>query len=323
MGRKIKPGLYVEPDLRAGFAATGFIKEMTMQMESSYFINDVIEYAHSQMASGFDDYMTILSQSNENRYHHVYEPGMVGFQEAQLWEHRLYDTGKTRQVSWEWQLSRLPILKPEDRAMNPDDPMSEVDPDVIEKLSDEDYIFYMRAPMMEYGLRANIVPTNAKFLFIPTYAVQYFRNRKSGTSTETNFKMAKHNVPDFSYRNPQEPSAAGGGEAQDGTVGQFTAAWVGYWTQGPADEVFKTQVQPMLEKSMEDAEEWIGKAARQIKGGKTRKISASLITFADNEQAEETGRNLALAFVKGKARSYRQAAKHVDKYGYFGGEQGY
>lgn len=323
MGRKIRPGLYIEPDFREEYAAAGFIKSMLLQMDSSYFMNDVIGYAHSRMAQGFDDYMTVLSQSNENRYHHVYEPGMVGFQEAQLWEHRLYGTGDKRQVSWEWQLSRLPILKPEERAMNPDDPMSEVDSEVIEKLSDEDYVFYMRAPMMEYGLRANIVPTNAKFLFIPTFATQYFRDRKARTSREVNFRMAKHNVPNFSYHNPQEPSGAGGGKQTDGTVGQFTAAWVGYWTQGPADEVFNMEVQPYIETSMGEAEQWIGKAAKQIKSRKVRSVGASFTTFADHEQAEETGRNLAIAFVKGKARSYRQASKHVDKYGYFNGEQGY
>jgi len=190
-------------------------------------------------------------------------------------------------------------------------------------LSDEDYVFYMRAPMMEYGLRANIVPSNAKFIFVPTFATQYFRDRKTGTSRETNFRMTKHNVPNFSYRNPQEPSGAGGGKQKDGTVGQFTAAWVGYWTQGPADEVFNMEVQPYIESSMGEAEQWIGKAAKQVKSKRVRSVGATFSTFADHDKAMETGRNLAIAFTKGKANSYRKASKHVDKYGYFGGEEGY
>jgi hypothetical protein len=316
MGRKIKPGLHLEFELDEGYAATGFAYEMTKQIDTNVYMNDVIHFAHAVMSKEFDEVAAVAAVGRVN-LSHVYEPGHEGNPEFQLWDHRLYGRGKQQQASFEWLPSRLPILKPEARSHDPEDPMSKVDSDIIEHLSEEDYVFVMRAPMMEYGLRANILPTNAKFLFIPTFeGGRWYRNKKEGTSTFGAYRLEKHNIPDFNYRNPQDPSG------EDGTVGNFTATWVAYWAGGGAEEVWNTQVVPLIEEGFSEAEYYMGRAVRKVKSGKNRRVSASISSFASQEAAMEAGRNLAIAFVKGQAASYRQAAKHIERHGYFG-EGGY
>lgn len=316
MGRKIKPGLHLEFELQEGYAATGFAYTMTEQIDTPVYMNDLIKFSHAVMAREFDEVAAAAALSKVNLTH-VYEPGHEGNPDFQLWQHRLYGRGKNQEASFEWLPSHLPILKPEERSHDQQDPMSKVDDDIVEQLSTEDYVFVMRAPMMEYGLKANITPKNAKFLFIPTFdGGRWYRNKKEGTSRFGAYRLEKMNVPDFNYRNPQDPSGS------DGTVGNFTATWVSYWAGGGADEVWMTQIKPMVETGFNEAEHYIGRAVRQVKSGKSRNTNMRLSTFNSAEAAVEAGRNLAIAFVKGQAASYRQAAKHIGRHGYFG-EGGY
>ena len=316
MGKKIKPGLHLEYELDEGYAATGFAYEMTKQIDTPAYMTDLIHFTHAVMAKEFDEVAAAAALSNVNLTH-VYEPGHEGNPDFQLWEHRLYGRGAQQQASFEWLPSHLPILKPEERAQDESDPMSKVDDDIVSELSTEDYVFVMRAPMMEYGLKANILPKNAKFLFIPTFdGGRWYRNKKEGTSRFGAYRLEKQNIPDFNYRNPQDPSG------DDGTVGNFTSVWVAYWAGGGADDVWNTQVKPMVEAGFDEAEHFMGRAVRTVKAGKSRKATVRLSTFNSSEAAMEAGRNLAIAFIKGQAMSYRQASKHIGKHGYFG-EGGY
>jgi hypothetical protein len=295
-----------------GYAALGFMKEMSVQVSTDKFINDVVTYAHAAMASDFDNQVANAARTNPDRLHHVYEPGHVGMQEFQLWEHRLYGRGKNRQASFEWKESVLPILNPEERHSDPNDPMSKVPEDVIENLSDRKYIFYMRAPIMEYRMRVNIAPKNAKYLFIPTFKKNWHKGKSASDSyTGNNFRFAKQNTPDWDYRNPQEPS---GGE---GTVGQVTAQWVAFWAGGGADATWSDKVKRVVETDLGSAENAMPKRTRR------RSSNITIAAFADNDAAYEAGSNLARAFIRGKAKSYAQAAKYIQKKGLFGGMEEY
>ena len=289
----------------------GFIKTMSTEMSSDMYLSDVISYAHAAMADNFDEQTAMIARNNPDRLHHVYEPSHTGERDFQLWEHRLYGRGKSRQASFEWKESVLPIEKPRERHNDPNDPMSKVPMDVIDKLSDQDYIFFMRAPIMEYRMRVNITPKNAKYLFIPTFQGQARRGNANDTwQKQVNYRFDKQNLPDWDYRNPQEPSGG------DGTVGQFTAQWVGFWAGGGADATWNDNVKRVIEKDTALADAEISKAARTRT--RKRRGTAALSVFADNDAAFEAGANLARAFVHGKAKSYTQAAKYIRKRGLFG-----
>lgn len=325
MGSTIKPGLHLEMEAEDGYAALGYMSGLSAGISSDYYLTSVVEYAHSAMARDFNENMLVISQTNPQRFQHVYEPGEIGVPGMELWEHKLYGRGKTRQAAFEWRDSKMPILTPEERlhnAANPEDPINlvhdEVDPEVWDKLNEGSYVFRLRAPIMEYGLSVHITPRpGTKFLFIPTIKTNYHRSGKKDNPSYTphNFRFEKYNKPNWNYVNPQEPSVEGT------TVGQFSAQWVAFWSGGGADATWNSNVQKAISGGIAEAEIEMKKVVKR----RTRKRRgvANIATFSDAYAAEESGRNLALAFMKGKARSYSQAAKYIERKGYFGGEEGY
>lgn len=317
MGVVKKPGIDLEFELEEGYFATGFAQGLAQTISSKYYLTSVVEYAHTMMSRDFNDTMSAISQNKPWAFQHVYEPGQVGVQSMQLWENKLYGRGEKRQASFTWKMSHMPILTPEERLDDPKDPINaaadELSDEAWMKLNEKHYVFRMRAPIMEYGLRTDIKPRpGTKMLFIPTWKKQfhYTGSRRTGTikATPKNFMFSKHNVPDFNYHNPQEPSVKGG------TVGQFTAQWVAFWSGGGATASFNSHVRGALEGGLG---EWEKQFGRSMSGSRTRKGVASFKTFNNKKAAFESGRNLAKAFVEGKARSYKSASKYIDDYGVF------
>ena len=318
MGKTIKPGLHLEFELENGYAALGFIEGISTAVSSDYYIESIIDYAHAAMAEDFNIHMQAVAAGAPWKFHHVYEPGYVGVPEMALWTHKLFGKGKTRQASFEWKQSRLPIIKPAERANNPMDPMSKVDPDIIEKLSTEDYVFRMRAPIMEFGLSTTVTPRpGTKALFIPTFKANPRRSGKKGARewTTAHFRFEKWNQPDWNYRNPQEPSIKGT------TVGQFTTQWVSFWSGGGAAAAWDMKVQQAVNGGIDEAAKEMGKVVSRRT--RKRRETVGFASFSNNKAAEESGRNLALAFLKGKATSYKRAANYIAKRGYFGQDTGY
>lgn len=287
---------------------------MGREINTDQYLADVIEYSYALINKEFNSVMTALAASNPDRFKHVYEPGKTGIEQYKLWNMKLYGRGRKREASFEWIPSVMPILTPRQRAMDPNDPMSKVPNEVIEKLSDRRYVFRMQAPIMEYRMKVAITPVNSDFLFIPTMNSR--RHRTSGGSYETrNYRFEKYNMPDWDYRNPQDPSGS------ESTVGQFTSAWVAFWNGGGAEQVWDSEIAPGIEKGLATgAGSQINNAAKMVR---RRSASIEFSTFNDNYAAFESGANLARAFIRGKARSYRQAAKWIDKNGFFGGEREY
>ena len=320
MGKSIQPGLHLEFEADDGYAALGYMSGMTTGISTDYYMESVLEYAHSQMANDFDVIMSALASASKSswKFQHVYEPGYAGVRGFELWRHQIYGRGKSRQASFTWVDSKVPILKPEERADDPNDPMHYVDPDIIEKLSDEDYIFRMRAPIMEYGLTTVITPRpGTKALFIPTKNLTMHSSGKGENKTwaAEHFRFDKVNIPDWGYRNPQEPSLKGS------TVGQFTKQWVDFWSGAGAAQSWDSKVLKAVNGGIAEMEKNMGMTVKRRT--RRRSTQVGIATFSNAKAAEESGRNLALAFVKGQAKSYKQAAAYIKKKGYFGGETGY
>lgn len=299
MGKSNRAALSIEMDFTDGYEASGFITGMTAEMKTSRYTGSVLEMAHTRMADTFDVSLDGLAANNKSQFHHVYEWRMIGIPQGRLWQHVLVGRGSVREASFSWKASTQPILTPEERMDDPlgtNDPMQNVDVEVLKKLKPRKYIFYWKAPMMEYDLTARVKPRYAKRLFVPTWR------------SPTNYILKDETYQDFSYANPQDWSGG------DGTVNKFTTAWLGFWNQ-VAPGIFEREVQTVIEND-------IGKTAREMLTGRSRKKKVGLKTFGGRDEydfaAFESGRNRAEALVRGKAKSYSKASKYIDKNGQFG-----
>lgn len=321
MGRAKTPGVSVEPDLEDGYAALGYAMEITKEIDTDWYFDSVSELTYAAMSADFDAVVAAAVRTNPSGFRHVYEPGHIGQAEYKLWEMKFYGQGRSREASFEWKLSTIPILTAEERSFDRTDAMSKVlDDDILERLSETDYVFRMQAPVMEYNLPVTTTKKRAKALFIPTWTVQRGKKNKKGERSHASryFRFEKTNIPDFSYRNPQDQS----GSRSGGTEGKFTGLWVTYWNGGGAESVWNDHVAPRIEKGISTG---MGKDIDKIASGgrmkKSRKTGMTLTTFNNNTAAMESGRNMAKAFMKGKARSYKQATKYIEKSGDFGGDR--
>lgn len=282
----------IEADMTEGYKALGFITGFSSEVSTDRFIGPVVEYAHSEMAQAFDLEIDQVARGNEESLGHVYEWRMVGTPQGRLWRHTLTGRGANRQASWEWQQSKTNILTPEERknADNPNDPINAVDDEDLAELSDRKYYFYNKAAVIEYGLPVNIVAVNAKALFIPSF------------SHESGYYFAKSSSNQMANKG----------------AGKFTAFWTNWWSTG-ADAIWQNQIKRIIEKDLGRSKKELSKTTR----GRKSKKTFSLNTFADNDTAFEAGRNYAEAYIKGRAKSYKQAAKYIDRYGKYGDEVNY
>jgi hypothetical protein len=291
----------IEMDFEGGYEALGFVDGMATEIKTNRYLGSVITMAHSLMAESFDETMDNIAMTNKASYNHVYEWRMIGKPEGRLWKHTMIGRGTTREATFEWQASSAPILTPEERQSDPlgtNDPITEIDPDVLGKLKKRTYFFYWKAPMMEYGLSARVRPKYARRLFIPTWA-----------SPDTNYRYGMETFQDFSKANPQDGS---GGQ---GTVGMFTAAWLNWWNEA-APKMWDSKVKTVVENDL-------GVIGREINRSKrAKKASFGLKTFGGKKDyrfaAFEEGRNRAEALVRGKARSYARQSKYIANNGKFG-----
>jgi len=275
----------IEADLSEGYKAAGFVTGFTTEVSTNRFVASVVELAHNDMAKAFDTEIDQVAMSNQNAFAHVYEWRLTGMPQGRLWHHTLTGRGVNRQASWVWEPSKAPILTPEERKArnNPNDPINAVSDEDLAQLSRRDYFFTWKAPMMEYGLRVNIIAKNAKALFIPSFEAEngyYFAKSSSNQMPNTN-------------------------------AGRFTGFWTTWWTGGGAATVWETSIKNIIEKDL-------GRAEKELRTSRKRRKSFGLATIGDNDAAFEAGRNYAEAYIRGRAKSYRQASKYIQRNGRFG-----
>lgn len=219
----------VDTDFSEAGYVLGKVDGMMTQMRTDRFNRAVIEYAHGEMAEQFDADIDAVAIASPNNFHHVYEWRMTGLPQGRLWKHRLRGRGGSRQAQFEWKASRAPILTPQERYANAygiseRDPIRNVDPEVLEKLSGRTYFFYWKAPVMEYNITTNITPRWSPVLFVPD------EGEKRGYRFEPNM---------VSVVNP-------GG---DQTFMRFSNFWMGWWSvRGP--EIFNGMIRKTIEKDL-------------------------------------------------------------------------
>lgn len=279
MARTARPGVTVSMDSTQAGAALGAIQGMTSQVKTDRFTGSVLKYAHAEMAHQFDIAMEMAYGSNPSSYSHVFDINDSGKPVRKLWKHILVGRGANREATFQFLASKLPIPTPEMKKAMGDKNLSLISDADLAQLSDRRYVFRWKAPIMEYSLRVSISPKYAQALFVPT---------------------GNANRPFIITRQQIVIDNPGGQE----TTGRFVSFWTSWWSQG-APKVFDETVKKIVEKDL-------GRTpVEAISRKRSKKVG--LVTTADFEAAFENGRELAAAYIDGRADSYNQASSYIER----------
>jgi hypothetical protein len=150
---KGKAFLAINMDTVEVSALTGFIETLSTQVNTDRNIVPVLTYAHAAMSQRFDAYMSLVSPTTPNQFHHVYDWGHIGVPQYQLWKNVLKGRGASRYASFEFRASVLPVPVPENE--NAKKPFKKT------------HRFIYKAMIMEYNINVTIRPKTAKMLAFP------------------------------------------------------------------------------------------------------------------------------------------------------------
>lgn len=250
--------------------ATGAINGMAKSVSTKMYLADVVKYAHTRMSERFDDFVDMAYLNSHSTLHHVYEWRLNPKDpQAKLWKHVLVGHGANRHATWDWRASKMPILTPEERASDENDPMSTLSAEDVDSFSDRKYIFYWKAPVMEGSFPVTIRPVNVKRLMFP--------------NTDGSGELAW--ATSVRVENP-------GGRQ---TTGAFTTLWTTWWnTEAP--RVFEETLAPEFER---DAAESTRLQSRKRRG------TVGITTVADYQRLMEMAEDWAEVNIDKYRRKYR------------------
>ena len=259
-------------DLSEVGEAIGAIRGMTVAVRTPAYINAVLTLAHDRMAIAFDEAIDLVSEEGRSpSLQHVYDWPQDGAP-LKLWKHTLIGLGASREASFEFLPSVRPIPTPQERASNPNDPISLVPPEELARLSQRRYIFQWKAPIMEYNTPVTIRAKNVSMLFIPTGIWEH------------SFVFAES----VQVNNP-------GGNV---STGRFTAFWTDWWDTAP-DDVFESQIKNILEHDL----------ANIPIGTRSRNKVASLYVNVGMAQSMKIGEAATLKYMEERSAGYRRAVR--------------
>lgn len=216
--------LRVDADFSEVAGALGALRGMTVAVRTPAYINSVLTLAHDRMAKAFDNEMDLVSEEGRSQsLQHVYDWSQNAAP-LKLWKHSLKGYGATKEASFDFLPSVRNIPTPMERmGRDSNDAIKLVPMQEIAKLSQRNYIFRWKAPIMEYNTPVNIVVKHAKALFIPTGIVS----------------------KPFKFATSQRINSPGGNVS----TGRFTSFWVSWWSTN-ADIVFEEKVRNIIENDL-------------------------------------------------------------------------
>lgn len=222
-----KGSIALNADFSRLASVEGALRGMVETIKTDRFLTPLVEYTHADLANEFDKHMDTLAPMAHARFHHVYEWDQEGVPSARLWKHQLKGRGSSnRFASWAWRSSKMPIRTPEERAENPNDPMSDLSDDKVASFNTRQYVFIWKAPVMEYNTQVTITPKYSDQIAFPS-------------SVKPGKIIGRDEVI---VENP-------GGAA---TTLAFTSEWTKWWnTQAPA--IFKETLEKEIKKGTENA----------------------------------------------------------------------
>lgn len=251
---------------------TGMVTGMAKKVSTQGYLSDVLSYTHKKMSEEFDNFVDLArgGQDGKGSLHHVYEWRMpIKAPHAKLWKHQLVGHGASKLASWDWRASKKRIDNPQEKAMDPDDPMYHLEEEDVERFSSRTYFFHWKAPVMEGDFTTIIQPVNVK-------KIMYASPVDLGELV-----WSKESV----VENP-------GG---DQTTGAFTALWVTWWkTEAP--RVFDSILRPELDRDIENS---VRMKSRRRSG------TLGITSVTDFKTLQEQGEDWARINIDRYQRKYR------------------
>lgn len=283
-------------------AFTGFVKGITMEVQTTKHLAAAVEFTHATLTNAFDMWMDAVARAAPNEYQHVYEwpsdfeeyDETVGNPAFRLWKHMLVGQGRNRNATFAF----LPSVRP-----SPVDPILTSPGNKGKVVKEGVHIFHWKAPAMEYGIEIEVTPKLSRYL---AYVADGTKP-ESETGADYGFQGANQHQVGFS-EGPVR-FTAGGGQF----VGKFTSAFM-FWWASQAAEAFDTAVRPTLEKNIVPRDKmgrFIAKGNRKGAkefGGKLKSFSIGAQSAASQKLFREA-LNAARRDLEGKANNYIEEAR--------------
>lgn len=266
-------------------AFLGYVYGMQRIISGRRYIDSALTYAHSVLASAFDDWMDAIARANPEPFAHVYEwpeefqdyRETVGVPAFRLWRHEFDGRGNTASFTF------MPSVRP-----------SPVDPILLEPgpggevVNEGVHIFVWKAQAMEYAVDITVTPELTRYL-------AYVGNR-AGMGEDPGWHHARENPDTGNSINFSDGpvSFQAGGEVH---YLQFTTQFMYFWATMAGRE-FDARVRPRLQADVVNEAE----LARLIRQGNFARPGVGVGTFAEAERQ-------AVEDLRGKQGDYISEAR--------------
>jgi len=264
-----RPSVGFSVDTTEAAALAGFLKTISVQVNTERHIGPVLKYTHAVMSDEFTQFMSVRAPAQPERFHHVYEWGQIGDPTAKLWVDNLSGNGNNRLATFTWRASKQ---------------MVPVRSDFQEAGVKKIHVFVWKAPVMEYGQNLTIRPKRGSIL-------AYFTGP---TNPEGKYKMQ------FT-RKPIQVSNTGGKL----TKGAFTREYISWWSGSEGEAVFNTQIRRVLEEDLGRMP--IESVTSKFRRARSKTIG--MATIAEADAAEAAGAAAATKYLMGRSAKYIEQAK--------------
>lgn len=250
----------IDVDDSAVMKLTGFMDTLSKDLGKSRTLNPVMKYVYGELDKNFTMHMAKTAVGQPDRFHHVYEWGLLGVPQAQLWDTTLGGSGSQRAIGFNWRASKSQVPLPD-----PLPPESKGG-----KQLQGGHVFVWKAPVMEYGLSVNIAPVQSDNLAFMASDIRqrpmrnglWFSNRSVRFDKAPNSKLA---------------------------YGSFTKEFLEWWGGSGADKAFNGSIKDVVERGI--GAPAVAKAIRAARmnaaKGRGGAISREAAQDAGRERAEE------------------------------------
>ena len=181
------------------------------------YIDGLINAAHNVASLEFD--LDMAATAGITYLSHVYEFGTVGItrgdpkfsdptaQSARLWSHTISGKGNTQNIGFAFRPAVVPNPEP-----TPE--FTGVEQEVLDRLSGNEYVFWNKAAIVEYGATVHIRPKEKKVNFVPFYGKPSWA-----------YPGRTHIFRPIEGKEPMESNPGD----ESGMTGSFTKFWMTWW----------------------------------------------------------------------------------------------